>query len=87
MLVQCRPELIARTYEAIQGAPRAIVHFYNSTNPLQREVVFNLDKDGIKQVAIDGATMCKQHEAELVGTEIRYEYSQKASLSQNPTTP
>ena len=42
VLVQCRPELIARTYEALQGAPRAIVHFYNSTNPLQREVVFNL---------------------------------------------
>ncbi len=46
VLVQCRPELIERTYECLQGAPRAIVHFYNSTNPLQREVVFGLDKDG-----------------------------------------
>ena len=46
VLVQCRPELIERTYECLQGAPRAIVHFYNSTNPLQREVVFGLDMDG-----------------------------------------
>ena len=42
VLVQCREELIERTYEGLAGAPRAIVHFYNSTNPLQREVVFRL---------------------------------------------
>jgi 2-isopropylmalate synthase len=47
VLVQCRQELIERTYECLQGAPRAIVHFYNSTNPLQREVVFNLDRQGV----------------------------------------
>jgi len=47
VLVQCRPELIERTYESIKGAPRAIVHFYNSTSVLQRRVVFGLDKDGI----------------------------------------
>ena len=46
VLTQCRQELIERTYESIQGAPRAIVHFYNSTNPLQREVVFGLDQAG-----------------------------------------
>src|SRR6185312_13975525 len=44
VLVQCRQELIERTYESLQGAQRAIVHFYNSTNPLQRRVVFGLDK-------------------------------------------
>ncbi|MET0663646.1 MAG: 2-isopropylmalate synthase, partial [Ilumatobacteraceae bacterium] len=47
VLTQCRQELIERTYECLQGAPRAIVHFYNSTNPLQREVVFGLDRGGI----------------------------------------
>jgi len=84
VLVQCRPELIARTYEALEGAPRAIVHFYNSTNPLQREVVFNLDKEGIKQVAVDGANLCKQHEAQLSGTEIRYEYSPESFTLTEP---
>src|SRR5215210_9223883 len=49
VLVQCRPELIERTYESLRGAPRAIVHFYNSTNPLQRRVVFGLEKPGIVQ--------------------------------------
>ena len=53
VLVQCRQELIERTYECLQGAPRAIVHFYNSTNPLQREVVFGLDKQGIIDIAVN----------------------------------
>ena len=65
VLVQCREELIERTYEGLAGAPRAIVHFYNSTNPLQRDVVFNLDQAGIKDVAVQGATMCKAAEARL----------------------
>ena len=47
VLTQCRPELIERTYECLQGANKAIVHFYNSTSVLQRRVVFGLDKDGI----------------------------------------
>ena len=47
VLTQCRPELIERTYECLQGADNAIVHFYNSTSVLQRRVVFGLDKDGI----------------------------------------
>ena len=65
VLVQCREELIERTYEGLAGAPRAIVHFYNSTNPLQREVVFNLDQAGITDVAVQGATLCKEAEARL----------------------
>jgi len=90
VLVQCRPELIERTYEGLRGAPRAIVHFYNSTNPLQREVVFDLDKDGIKDVAVSGAQLCKQHEAELPpradgsATEIRYEYSPESFTLTEP---
>ena len=60
--MQCRPELIERTYECLQGAPRAIVHFYNSTNPLQREVVFGLDKDGIVDIAVNAAKLCRKLE-------------------------
>ena len=55
VLVQCREDLIYRTYDCINGAPRAIVHFYNSTNPLQRDVVFGLDKEGIKEIAVNAA--------------------------------
>ena len=62
VLVQCRQELIERTYECLEGAPRAIVHFYNSTNPLQREVVFGLDKEGIIDVAVNGAKLCRKLE-------------------------
>ncbi len=84
VLTQCRPELIERTYEGLRGAPRAIVHFYNSTNPLQREVVFGLDKEGIKQVAVEGARTCKVQEAQLDGTVIRYEYSPESFTLTEP---
>jgi len=60
VLTQSRQELIERTYECLQGAPRAIVHFYNSTNPLQREVVFGLDKRGIVDVAVNAAKLCRK---------------------------
>src|SRR4029453_8911848 len=62
VLVQCRPELIERTYECLQGARRAIVHFYNSTNPLQREVVFGLDMDGIVDIAVNAARLARKLE-------------------------
>ena len=75
VLTQCRPELIERTYEAIQGAPRAIVHFYNSTSVLQRRVVFGLDKDGITQIAVDAAKLCRKLEDRVPETAVRYEYS------------
>ncbi|HUF33924.1 MAG TPA: 2-isopropylmalate synthase [Acidimicrobiales bacterium] len=75
VLVQCRPELLERTYECLAGAPRAIVHFYNSTSVLQRRVVFGLDRAGITQIAVDAARMCRKLEATLPGTEVRYEYS------------
>src|SRR5437763_626155 len=75
VLTQCRPELIERTYEGLRGAPRAIVHFYNSTSVLQRRVVFRSDKAGITQIAVDAARLCRKLEDTLPGTEIRYEYS------------
>ena len=76
VLVQCRNELIDRTYEALVGVPRAIVHFYNSTSTLQRRVVFGLDKAGITKIATDAAAYCLQQEAKMTGGEqIRYEYS------------
>ena len=75
VLTQCRPELIQRTYECLQGARRAIVHFYNSTSILQRRVVFGLDKAGIVDIAVNAAKLCKKLEETLPGTEVFYEYS------------
>jgi 2-isopropylmalate synthase len=76
VLVQCRPELIERTYECLRGAHRCIVHFYNSTSILQRRVVFGLDQDGITQIAVDAARLCKKLEKDvLAGSDVRYEYS------------
>jgi 2-isopropylmalate synthase len=75
VLTQCRQDLIERTYEVLVGAPRAIVHFYNSTSVLQRKVVFGLDKDGITEIAVNAAKLCRKLEATVPGTEIRYEYS------------
>ncbi|MEU4419994.1 2-isopropylmalate synthase [Actinoplanes sp. NPDC024001] len=76
VLVQCREHLIDRTFEAIRGAKRAIVHFYNSTSTLQRRVVFGLDKDGITDIATTGARLCQKYaEIHTPDTEIFYEYS------------
>ena len=75
VLVQCRPELIHRTYECLQGSRRAIVHFYNSTSILQRRVVFGLDKPGIVDIAVNAAKLCRKLEEAMGDTEIFYEYS------------
>src|SRR3990170_4818847 len=75
VLTQCRPELIERTFEACQGAPRAIVHFYNSTSILQRRVVFRADRDAVKAIATDGARKCVEEAARYPGTQWRFEYS------------
>jgi 2-isopropylmalate synthase len=76
VLTQCREHLIERTFEAVRGAPRAIVHFYNSTSQLQRRVVFGLDRDGITDIATSGARLAmKYHEIVTPDTEIFYEYS------------
>ncbi len=76
VLTQAREHLIARTYEAIKGAPQAIVHFYNSTSTLQRRVVFGQDKDGIKEMAVQGAKWCLEYEKTVSDvTQVYYEYS------------
>ncbi|MBS1675029.1 MAG: 2-isopropylmalate synthase [Actinobacteria bacterium] len=75
VLTQCREHLIERTYEAIAGAKQAIVHFYNSTSVLQREVVFRTDREGVKQIALEGARLCREFEKRIPGTEVYYEYS------------
>ena len=75
VLTQARDALIERTYESLIGAKSVIVHFYNSTSVLQRKVVFNQDKEGIKKIALDAAKKCKSLEHLLPGTNIFYEYS------------
>jgi 2-isopropylmalate synthase len=76
VLTQCREHLIERTYEALRGAKRAIVHFYNSTSTLQRRVVFGLDRAGITAIAVDGGRLCQKYaEIHTPDTDIFYEYS------------
>ena len=75
VLTQARDHLIERTYESLVGAKSVIVHFYNSTSVLQRKVVFNQDKEGIKKIALDAAKKCKSLEHLLPGTKVFYEYS------------
>lgn len=75
VLTQAREHLIARTYEAIAGAKQAIVHLYNSTSVLQREVVFRTDEQGIVDIALEGARLCKKYEATIPETQVYYEYS------------
>jgi len=74
VLTQARPELIERTFEALEGAARAIVHLYNSTSETQRRVVFRLDRDGITELAVRGTELCKQLAARA-DTEIVFQYS------------
>ena len=75
VLTQSRNELIERTFESLKGIPKAIVHFYNSTSTLQRTVVFNQDKDGIKEIAINGALKIKELALANPGTDWSFEYS------------
>ncbi len=75
VLTQARDHLIKRTYESLVGAKQAIVHLYNSTSVLQREVVFRTDKQGIIDIALHGARLCREAESMVPGTTIYYEYS------------
>ena len=75
VLTQARETLINRTYESLAGAKRAIVHLYNSTSVLQREVVFRTDRQGIIDLALEGARLCRAAEALIPDTEVFYEYS------------
>ena len=76
VLTQAREHLIDRTIESLRGAPSAILHLYNSTSTLQRRVVFKSDRDGVKQIAIDGAKMVADRVSKLGSdTDLRLQYS------------
>src|SRR5262247_4027299 len=74
VLTQARPELIERTFEAIEGARRAIVHLYNSTSVTQRRVVFRLDRDGVTELAVRGTRLCREL-AEDADGDVVFQYS------------
>ena len=75
VLTQAREHLVKRTFESLRGAKRAIVHLYNSTSTLQREVVFREDREGVKQIALEGVRMCQRFAHIAEGTDIFWEYS------------
>jgi 2-isopropylmalate synthase len=75
VLTQAREHLIKRTYESIAGAKQAIVHLYNSTSVLQRDVVFRTDKQGIIDLALEGARLCREYEKTVPEVDVYYEYS------------
>ena len=75
VLTHAREELIIKTFESLKGASKGIIHFYNSTSTLQREVVFNQDKDGVKKIATDAAELIKKLALENSDTEWTFEYS------------
>jgi 2-isopropylmalate synthase len=75
VLTQARPEQIERTYESLRGAPRAVVHLYNSTSTLQRRVVFGLDRAGIVDIAVRAARLCRELTATIPECDVHYQYS------------
>lgn len=74
VLTQCREDLLDRTFESIQGCKQAIIHIYNSTSTLQRDVVFHMDKEQIKEIAVQGTKMVRER-AEKFDGKIILEYS------------
>ena len=82
VLVQARPHLIKRTFEAIEGARHVIFHFYNSTSTLQRKVVFHTDVAGVKKIAVDAAEMIYEMAQPIIagGMDLRYEYSPESFM-------
>jgi len=75
VLTQAREHLIRRSFDSLQGAKKAIIHVYNSTSPMQREITFGMTKDEIKQIAIEGVNLVKKLLPELPETEVQLEYS------------
>src|ERR671913_2150818 len=75
VLTQCRDHLVERTFDAIRGSKQAIVHFYNSTSILQRRVVFGMSEEGIIDIALQGARLCRKLEETIPETTVYYEYS------------
>ena len=83
VLTQAREHIIAKTFEAIKGAKKAVVHVYNSTSKAQREQVFKKEKDAIKEIAIFGATLCQKYKNEAEG-KITLEYSPESFTGTEP---
>ncbi|MBQ6051927.1 MAG: 2-isopropylmalate synthase [Clostridia bacterium] len=83
VLTQCREHIIRKTFEACKGAPRAIIHFYNSVSAAQREQVFRKSKEEIKQIAVDGAKLVKKLSKEYEGN-FRFEYSPESFTGTEP---
>ncbi len=84
VLTQAREELIERTFDALRGANRAILHLYNSTSTVQRRVVFGLDRAGIIEIAVRGAQAIAARAARLPGTDLRFEYSPESFTATEP---
>ena len=86
VLVQARPHLIRKTFEAVKGAKNVIIHFYNSTSTLQRKVVFKKDMEGVIGIAVEGAKLIRQltEEASGCGTHFRFEYSPESFSGTEP---
>ena len=75
VLTQCRPELIERTFEAVKGAKKVVLHFYNSTSTLQRDVVFRTDRKGVTDIAVAAAKQVRELAEASPGTDFQFEYS------------
>ncbi|HEX4751744.1 MAG TPA: 2-isopropylmalate synthase [Solirubrobacterales bacterium] len=84
VLTQAREELIARTFESLDGLPRAIVHLYNSTSTTQRRVVFGLDRDGVRGIAVEGAKLCRELAEQRPDQDIRFEYTPESFTATEP---
>jgi 2-isopropylmalate synthase len=84
VLTQARRELIERTFESLNGLPRAIVHLYNSTSETQRRVVFGLDRAGVRDIAVNGAKWCRELAEQRPDQDIRFEYSPESFSATEP---
>jgi 2-isopropylmalate synthase len=84
VLTQAREELIAKTFESLDGLPRAIVHLYNSTSTTQRRVVFKLDRAGVREIAVEGAKLCRELAERRPDQDIRFEYTPERFTATEP---
>ncbi len=84
VLTQARAELITRTFESLDGLPRAIVHLYNSTSTTQRRVVFGLDRAGVRDIAVEGAKLCRELAEQRPDQDIRFQYSPESFTATEP---
>ena len=84
VLTQARDHLIERTFESLEGIPRSVVHLYNSTSTTQRRVVFRLDREGIRDVAVRGAERIRELADAGTGGDVRFEYSPESFTATEP---